>query len=487
MTVSATTAEPAISVRGIGKCYEIFSSPTQRLVQAATGRKRGRDFWALRDVSFDVMPGESVGIIGRNGSGKSTLMQIIAGTLAPTTGEVRIRGRVAALLELGSGFNPNFTGRENAILSGAIMGVPRKGMEEKLPEIEEFAEIGDFLDEPVSVYSSGMHARLAFAVSVSLDPDILILDEILSVGDAGFQQRCIGRLHQLLGRGVTLLFVSHSADAVKSICRHGLLLVKGQPVFFGGSPEAVDRYFGTLRTEQSARTVAKYEAIAAAKAEEKEKEKAREAAAQGSGVEAKPVAEATARAAESTETGVDEPNDDADETEFAPEAPAAAEAGGEAGFTGRYGTGHARFEEVRLLDSAGQARTGFSFGETVVIEAVFRAEEEIPKADVVLRVRDRTGVYLFGAALNEESGRHKLLDIRPGQVVRARFSFVNNLRAGPHGVTLSLVRAPSGRRAKGMGFVTLDHMDAAAAFEALPRRGGVVRGKLQHETRVEWE
>ncbi|MFN7021100.1 MAG: ABC transporter ATP-binding protein [Phycisphaerales bacterium] len=471
-------AAPAISVRGVGKCYEIFHSPTQRLRQAVTGRKCGRDFWALQDVTFDVMPGESLGIIGRNGSGKSTLMQIIAGTLAPTTGEVHIRGRVAALLELGSGFNPHFTGRENVMLSGSIMGVPRRKMEEKLPEIEEFAEIGEFLDEPVSVYSSGMHARLAFAVSVSLEPDILILDEILSVGDAGFQQRCIGRLHQLLGRGVTLLFVSHSADAMKSICRHGLLLVKGRQAFFGRAPEAVDRYFATMRTEQSARTVQMYEALAAERKEAARATDAATAPPQVAPPQPSPAPSVAAHLGELSDPGVDP-----EEAEFAlesPEAPGATEA-----FNGRYGTGDARFESVRLLDAGDRPREGFAFGETVVVEAVFRAERPVPKADVVMRIRDRTGVYLFGAAVNEESRARPMRDLRPGQVIRLRLSFVNNLRAGPHGVTLTLLRPPD-RRHKGSGFVTLDHIDAAAAFQALPRRGGVVRGKYQQSTTVEW-
>jgi lipopolysaccharide transport system ATP-binding protein len=435
------SSEPVISVRGLGKCYHIFHSQGARLAQAVTGRKRSRDFWALRDVSFDVHPGDAVGIIGRNGSGKSTLMQVIAGTLTPTEGEVRIRGRIAALLELGSGFNPHFTGRENVILSGAIMGVGRRRMEEKLPEIEEFAEVGDFLDEPVSVYSSGMHARLAFAVSVSLEPDILILDEILSVGDAGFQQRCIGRLHQLLASGVTLLFVSHAADAVKSICSRGLLLEGGRAAFVGSAGEAVNRYSAGLRARQSAQAVRKYEEFA----EKAEQDRLAAEAAAGA-------------------PGPESPGD---------------------GFTGRSGTGHARFEAVRLLDSAGRERAGFAHGEAVTVELSFRAAVAIPRLDAVVRIRDKAGVDLFGASANEERPEAKMLGIEPGQTVRARFTFTNTLRAGPHGVCVTLVRPPD---SLGAGIVTLDHIDAAAAFDSLPRGevGKLVRGKLQIPWTVDW-
>lgn len=471
MPSEARSDEPVISVRGVGKRYEVFHSPTQRIRQAVTGHKHSRDIWALKDVNFEVRRGESVGIIGRNGSGKSTLMQIIAGTLAPTTGEVRIRGRIAALLELGSGFNPHFTGRENVILTGSIMGLSRKKMEAKLPEIEEFAEIGDFIDEPVSIYSSGMHARLAFAASVSLEPDILILDEILSVGDAGFQQRCIGRLHQLLSTGVTLLFVSHAADAVKSICRQGLLLVKGEQTFFGSAREAVDLYFGTLRSQQSARSVQRYEELAAA-ADERAKTLEAEARAAASPTDA-----AMVLASAEPEEPLEEVDQAAweDEQADAPNPPQL-----------RYGTGHARIESVRTLNASGEPADGFAFGDAVTVEVCFRASVLLPRADVIIRVRDKSGVDLFGVSVNEELPKLKLLNVQPGAIVRVRFEFINRLRAGPHGVSVSLIRPPHRRIGGGEGLVTLDHIDAAAAFQSLPRPGKVVRGKFQHDCRVEW-
>ena len=195
LTVPAAAAEsaaPAITVRGVGKCYEIYARPIDRLKQTLyRGRRKFyREFWALHDISFEVAPGESIGIIGRNGSGKSTLLQIIAGTLRPDSGEVSVRGRVHALLELGSGFNPEFTGRENVYLNGAVLGLPRREIEARFDQIADFADIGDFLDQPIKTYSTGMVVRLAFAVQALLAPDVLIVDEALSVGDEGFARKC---------------------------------------------------------------------------------------------------------------------------------------------------------------------------------------------------------------------------------------------------------------------------------------------------------
>lgn len=224
-----TAEQPVISVRGLGKCYHIYDAPADRLKQALFRWKKQyyREFWALRGVSFEVFPGESIGILGRNGGGKSTLLQLIAGTLTPTEGEVVVRGRVAAMLELGSGFNPEFTGRENVFLKGAILGVPRREMEDRFDSIAAFADIGEFLERPLKTYSSGMAARLAFAVAFSVEPDAMIVDEILAVGDIGFQQHCLARLRQLRDGGMTLLFVSHSPDSVRSVCQKGALPGQG--------------------------------------------------------------------------------------------------------------------------------------------------------------------------------------------------------------------------------------------------------------------
>jgi lipopolysaccharide transport system ATP-binding protein len=234
----------AIVVRNVSKLYRVYDQPQDRLKQLLWRgyRSYGRDFWALRDISFEVRRGEMVGIIGRNGSGKSTLLQIIAGTLAPTTGEVGVGGRVAALLELGSGFNPEFTGRENVMLNGTLLGLSREEVLRRFDEIVAFAEIGPFLDQPVKTYSSGMLVRLAFAVQACLDPEVLIVDEALAVGDVFFQQKCYRRLEALRERGTSILFVSHNLADVRQFCQRAVVLSEGRAVFQGSSADAVAHY-----------------------------------------------------------------------------------------------------------------------------------------------------------------------------------------------------------------------------------------------------
>ncbi len=246
------SSELAIAVENLGKCYQIYDRPHQRLLQMfMRGRRRYyREFWALRDLSFNVMKGETVGIIGRNGSGKSTLLQLIAGTLNPTTGRVETHGRVAALLELGSGFDPDFSGRENVFLNGAVLGLSRAEIERRFDEIAAFADIGDFLDQPVKTYSSGMMLRLAFAVSVCVDPDILLVDEALSVGDAGFQFKCLDRLRDLTSRGTTLVFVAHDMNMVKNFCSRAIYLADGLERGRGAPEDLAEQYAMDLRDQQ---------------------------------------------------------------------------------------------------------------------------------------------------------------------------------------------------------------------------------------------
>ncbi len=249
-----------ISVSGVSKAYRMWESPAsrltvpimeglaavmpgaQRLNQRAASRYR--DFWALKDISFEVGRGEAVGIIGRNGSGKSTLLQLIVGTLQPTTGTVQVQGRIGALLELGSGFNPDFTGRENVHLNAAVLGLSRAEIDARFADIAAFADIGDFIDQPVKTYSSGMMVRLAFAVQTAVEPDILIIDEALGVGDFFFQQKCAARMRELRERGTTLLFVSHDMASVRDLCERALYLRKGRAEFWGESQDAIARYYG---------------------------------------------------------------------------------------------------------------------------------------------------------------------------------------------------------------------------------------------------
>lgn len=242
--------EPVIRVRGLGKRYDIYSKPHHRLLRdLMPGRKVHREFWALHDVDLQVYPGETVGVIGRNGAGKSTLLQLICGIIQPTTGEVRVDGRIAALLELGAGFNPEFTGRDNVYLKGSLLGMSRAQIDERFDEILAFSEIGDYIEQPVKTYSSGMFVRLAFAVSVCAEPDILIVDEALAVGDMYFQRKCHQRIRELQENGCTLLLVTHSADAMARLCKRGMVLDHGGKVFDGPVREAVSEYmrlvFGT--------------------------------------------------------------------------------------------------------------------------------------------------------------------------------------------------------------------------------------------------
>jgi lipopolysaccharide transport system ATP-binding protein len=413
----------ALAVRDLSKCYHIYDKPRDRLKQAVVRRFKTyyRPFWALKDINFEVKRGEAVGIVGRNGSGKSTLLQIIAGTLTPTTGEVQIRGRVAALLELGSGFNTEFTGRDNVFLNGAILGIPRREMEKRFDDIAAFADIGDFLDQPVKHYSSGMHARLAFSVAISVDPDILILDEILAVGDMGFQQKCVARMKKLLDRGVTLLFVSHAPDAVKSLCRKGLFLADGKVAHWGIAEDAVNKYIGHLR-----------------------------------GANNKVAQKGQVRLASQMAFNSDV-----------------------AGAL-RYGTGHAQIQNVRVLDSAGNTIEASMFGEELIVEADIKAMIDLTNLDVAFLVRDGSGVDLMGSGTADEGVFFP--ELAAGQTTTVRFRFNNILRSGHYGISMTLTRLPD---TPGQMGITLDHVDAIAAFAVIADPARVVHHKIYQQVRIE--
>jgi lipopolysaccharide transport system ATP-binding protein len=427
----ATTVAPrpgpgddvVLAVQGLSKCYHIYDKPRDRLKQALARRFKTyyKPFWALKDINFEVKRGEAVGIVGRNGSGKSTLLQIIAGTLTPTEGEVRIRGRIAALLELGSGFNPEFTGRDNVFLNGAILGIPRREMERRFDEIASFADIGDFLDQPVKHYSSGMHARLAFSVAISVDPDVLILDEILAVGDMGFQQKCVARMKKLLDSGVTLLFVSHAPDAVKSLCRKGLFLADGKTTHWGTAEDAVNKYLGHLR---------------------------------GANNEIAQKAQARLASQVAFKSNV-------------------------AGAL-RYGTGHAQIQSVRILDTSGRPMQACMFGEEVIVEADIKALINLSNLDVAFLVRDAAGVDLMGSGTADEGVFFP--EIPAGQTTTVRFQFRNNFRAGHYGISMTLTRLPD---TVGQMGITLDHVDAIAAFAVLADPARVVHHKFYQQVRIE--
>jgi len=240
----AMNGDFAIRVTGLGKCYRIYNRPIDRLLQGVIGRSRARhaEFWALQALDMEIACGETVGIVGRNGSGKSTLLQLIAGTLTPTTGSVEVRGRLAALLELGSGFNPDFTGRENVRLNASVLGLSGLQIDACFDQIVEFSELHPFIDQPVRTYSSGMSMRLAFAVAISIDPDVLIVDEALSVGDAAFQRKCFARIEQLKSQGTTILFVSHAPGSIVELCDRAILLEGGHRLLSGRPKPVVSLY-----------------------------------------------------------------------------------------------------------------------------------------------------------------------------------------------------------------------------------------------------
>lgn len=244
----------AISVRNISKCYHVFDSQRSRLLHAIMPNYHHgmQDVWALKDVSLEIKRGEAVAIIGCNGSGKSTLLEILTGTLTPTAGDVNINGRVSALLELGSGFNPEYTGRDNVMMNGLLLGLSRAEILERFSEVEAFAEIGAAIDRPVKTYSSGMIVRLAFSVQILVQPEILIVDEALGVGDVFFQQKCFARLRQMREEGLTLLFVSHDLGTVRDICERALYLQSGEMQYFGETTKAIQMY---LTKNQSLRAV----------------------------------------------------------------------------------------------------------------------------------------------------------------------------------------------------------------------------------------
>jgi len=240
--------DPAVEFSNVSKSYSIYAAPGDRLKELITfqTRRYHTEFWALRDVSFEVGRGETFCVVGENGSGKSTLLQICAGIMAPSSGMAVANGRVAALLELGSGFNPEFSGRDNVYLNGAILGLSSKDMDRRLPEIEAFAEIGAFINQPVKTYSSGMIVRLAFAVAIHVDPEILLVDEALAVGDVYFRQRCMRKVHELRQRGITILFVSHATGDVKALGDRAMWLEKGVVKALGKTDLVVAQYLAAM-------------------------------------------------------------------------------------------------------------------------------------------------------------------------------------------------------------------------------------------------
>jgi lipopolysaccharide transport system ATP-binding protein len=378
--------EVAISVHGVAKCYQIYDKPQDRLKQSlvprlqrlvgSSGRQYFREFWALRGVGFDVPKGETVGIIGRNGSGKSTLLQIVCGTLAPTAGEVRVHGRVAALLELGSGFNPDFTGRENVFLNAMVLGLTHEQIEERFASIAAFADIGDFIEQPIKTYSSGMAVRLAFAVIAHVDADVLIIDEALAVGDAVFTQKCMRYLRRFRETG-TILFVSHDVGSIVALCSRAVWLDQGEMRMSGPAKEVAESY-----TQYCAQQAAgEAQAFSALK-----------------GTHSEPDATTYLQGGE-TEIDFFDNVIHSD------------------GWT----TGMARISGVSIARGDGRSDSAFEGGEPVVLTVDALAHGDIERPIIGFLVKDRLGQALFGHNTFQEHQPAKPL--RAGDTARAEFAF----------------------------------------------------------------
>ncbi len=399
----------AVEVRDVSKAYPLFRNPRQRLLEAMTfGRLRyHEDFWALRDVSLTVERGATLGVVGANGSGKSTLLQVIAGIVRPTRGAVVTDGRIAAILELGAGFSPDFTGRENVIMYGAIMGMSRAEILRRLPEIEAFADIGEFVGRPVRTYSSGMFVRLAFATAIHVDPDILLVDEALAVGDAAFQHRCISKIKEFQRRGKTIVFVSHDMGLVKAICSEAALLHRGRLVRVGHPADIVNYYHGDVS-----------------------------AAAVGQRSNATPPPSRPAHALFKPDPGFDRR-------------------------TGlfRHGSGAARIRNVELLDADGRPVAIVPFGSEVTLRVHVEFLEDVPFSILGFYFRDKTGVDLVGSNTNEEG--HPLPPRRAGDALVVDFRQQVPLQPGPYSVSTAIAYSPTQP-------LYLDWVDNALVFEVLP-------------------
>lgn len=383
----------AISIDGVSKYFEIYEKPSHRLLQMLFRGHRQfyRPFWALHDISFEVQRGECVGIIGRNGAGKSTLLQIVTGTLSPSAGSVRLKGRVAALLELGSGFNPEFTGRENVYLNASILGLTNKEIEDRYDDIVAFADIGEFIDQPIKSYSSGMVVRLAFAVVAHVNADVLIVDEALSVGDAFFTQKCIRFLRRFM-KDNTVLFVSHDVSAVNSLCNRAVLLEQGTIKAMGSPKEITEQYLADM-----------YESIQG----KSELSSESDAPEPGS-----PLLRAGAndfRDMRQTVINNSTIRNDIEVFRF-----------DEAGAS--FGKGGATIEQVLLLDDKGAPLNWIVGGERVTLQIFCLAHSDLLSPIIGFHLKDRLGQSLFGdnTYLNYAD---KPLEVSAGETFTARFTF----------------------------------------------------------------
>ncbi len=427
----------AISLKGVGKKYRVYGSQRDRLKQAFGfgGRRSRRDFWALEDVSLDVEPGTTLGVVGRNGAGKSTLLKVISGVVQPSTGTVEVNGRLVALFGVGSGFNAQFTGRENAMLNGLLLGLERQEMLERFDEIEAFADIGEFMDQPVKTYSSGMRARLGFAVAINVEPDVLIVDETLAVGDAPFKQASLQRMRDLRDKGTTILFVSHSLGLIKDFCNQAILLHKGRLLASGETAETLDRYQALLSRPK----------------------------AQG---------KAERGGADTTQDYDIEREDEEDAAETRDAGKARAVPGS------RRGTGEAKIRGVEVLDALHRPVERVASGSTITVRVHLRYVKAVKGGSLGITVRNGAGIDVFATSTRLE--KTPLGARGAGERVTVDFTFEAPLRPGDYGVAAGLSHGWDGE-------AYLDRVDEAATFEMTrPENGSAPAGlvRLPAEIRV---
>ncbi len=418
----------AVQFESVSKAYSIYDSPGDRLKELLTfGRlKRHREFWALRDISFDVRKGETFCIIGENGSGKSTLLQIVAGILRATEGRADVQGRVSALLELGAGFNPEYSGRDNVYLNGAILGLSRREIDRRFRDITDFAEIGPFIDQPVKTYSSGMLVRLAFAVAIHVDPEVLLVDEALAVGDIYFRHRCMRKVHELRSRGVTILFVSHAVADVKAVGDRALWLDKGSLIDIGPTERVVGKYLAAM-TEKDSRYLSAHHVAPATNGHARE--------------QAQEIADTI-------------PNIDR-----------------------RHGDGRAEILGIAVLDEDGRALPMLEPSCAIIVRISVRANDTIAMPNVGFMMRNQLGIDFAGTNTSRED--RELPSMQPGDICTVDFHLtLPELYAGSFSFSPAIADGPL------TAYRTCDWIDNAISLQ-MSRGEGEVYGYLHLPCRVE--
>jgi len=442
--------EPIIEVEGVTKIFERWRSPLfwgvfkllRWLSRHAPGpiaaglagvkARFSQDFCALRDVSFSLSRGESLGIIGQNGSGKTTLLQIIAGTLRPTAGKVIVRGRVAALLGLGCGFDTEFTGRENVLLNAALLGMSEEEVRERYDAIVRFADIGDFISQPIKTYSSGMLVRLAFSVAVHANADILIVDEALAVGDVFFQQKCYRKIQELMNRGVTLLFVSHDSNIVQSVCETGVILQHGRKIFEGPAEQCAHRYMRSLYAPET-----------------------------------EPAATRAASPLPPPELDLREPDRLAGENVVSPEIRAEI-IGADVLPTARARHGEKRLEflAVSFTDSLSRPANRIAMGDAAHLAMLVRVNQGVNNPELVFRLIDRLGNLVF-CSCNSSLG-YQLGEFSTGSVFAVRFEVVLAVATGPYTLTVEIGKHAENRPNIGIYFDIAEGIGPIHVFDPEP-------------------